>query len=109
MNLRTVALSVLSVVVLGMWTLTCVAARYDDIAAGVRALDPRTFEELTLVAAGTGGAYENPNRLGPALVVGSGERLALGTAAAAYKSAIIFAARAEKDKTSPDPSAVIWP
>jgi ribonuclease BN (tRNA processing enzyme) len=77
MNIRMLLFYVMAAVVIGFWGLTCVAYRYDEIAAGVRPLEPRQFDGLTLVTAGTGGAWENPLRLGPTLVVGVGERVAL--------------------------------
>lgn len=67
----------MALVAVASWGLTCVAYRYDEIAAGVRPLEVRQFEELTLVTAGTGGPWENPLRLGPTLAVGLGERVAL--------------------------------
>lgn len=77
MNLRAGMVVLLSIVAVGMWGLTCVAYQFDEVAAGVRPLDPKHYEALTIVTAGTGGAYENPNRLGPVVLVGSGERVAL--------------------------------
>jgi ribonuclease Z len=64
-------------VALGAWALTCVAWRFDDVAAGVRPLDPRSFERMTLVTVGTGGSYEDPNRRGPVTAVALGEDVAL--------------------------------
>lgn len=77
MNVRIFAFFLVVGAGIASWALTCVAWRADRIIAGVVPLDPRAFERLTLVTAGTGGAYENPNRLGPALVVGLGDRLAV--------------------------------
>jgi len=51
--------------------------RYQKLAQDVAWLDDRSFETLTLVTVGTGSAYENPNRLGPATAVGLGTRIAL--------------------------------
>jgi ribonuclease Z len=59
------------------WIATCAAWRADRVIAGVRPLDPASFERLTLVALGTGGGYENPDRRGPALAVGLGTEVVL--------------------------------
>jgi ribonuclease BN (tRNA processing enzyme) len=47
------------------------------VVAGVVPLDPRRFDGFALVAVGTGGARENPRRLGPATAVARGEGVAL--------------------------------
>ncbi|MBW2267832.1 MAG: hypothetical protein JRH16_04585 [Deltaproteobacteria bacterium] len=77
MNIRMLLFYLMAAVAIASWGLTCVAYRYDEIAAGVRPLDPKHFDALTLVTAGTGGPWENPLRLGPVLVVGVAERVAL--------------------------------
>lgn len=77
MNFRMFAFFLTLAVALGTWGLTCVAYRFDEVAGGVRPLEPRSFQTLTLLTAGTGGAWENPSRLGPTLAVGYGERIAL--------------------------------
>jgi len=59
------------------WFATCAAGRADKVMAGVVPLDPRRFEATTLIAVGTGGPYENPNRLGPALALAYGDQIAL--------------------------------
>lgn len=59
------------------WMLTCAAWRFDEIAAGVLPLEPRQFSRLTLVTLGTGGAYENHRRRGPATAVAIGSAIAL--------------------------------
>lgn len=61
------------IVGIASWALTCVAWRFDEVAAGVVPLDRRAFERLTLVNLGTGGTYEDQNRRGPATGVGLGE------------------------------------
>jgi len=68
---------------------------YDAAELNERAgpIDPRKFDSLTLVTAGTGSARENPNRLGPAMAIGWGERVVLvdagrATTAALRKSSI---------------------
>ena len=56
---------------------TCAAWRFDEVAAGVRPLDPRNFPNLTAVTVGTGGAYENPGRRGPATAIANGRDVIL--------------------------------
>ena len=65
-QIRVVGLLIALVVGIASWWLTCAAWRFDEIAAGVLPLEPREFERLTLVTLGTGGAYENHLRRGPA-------------------------------------------
>jgi ribonuclease Z len=59
------------------WMLTCAAWRFDQVAAGVRPLEPRRFERLTLITLGTGGAWENHQRRGPSTAVALGYRMLL--------------------------------
>jgi ribonuclease BN (tRNA processing enzyme) len=77
-------LSVLAV----MWALSFASKRLERVAAGVMPLEPRRFERLTAVAAGTGGTQENHLRLGPCLVVGLGEELLLVDAGRAAAEAL---------------------
>jgi ribonuclease BN (tRNA processing enzyme) len=74
---RLLALGVALAVALASWAATCAAWRADRVMAGTVPLDPRRFEAFTLVTLGTGGAFENPDRLGPATAVARGERVAL--------------------------------
>ena len=60
-----------------MWALSFASKRLEQVAAGSAPLEPRRFGALTLVAAGTGGTYENHLRLGPCIGVGLGETLVL--------------------------------
>lgn len=76
-QLRVAALILVVAVAVASWVLTCAAWRADRVMAGVVPLDPRHFASLTLVTLGTGGAVENPDRLGPATAVARGERVAL--------------------------------
>ena len=64
-----------------------------DLAERAGPIDPRKFDSLTLVTAGTGSVRENPNRLGPVMAVGWGEQVVLvdagrATTAALRKSSI---------------------
>ncbi len=63
--------------VIGSWYVTCQLWNYREIAAGVVWLDTREFEALTLVTVGTGSAYENPRRLGPATAIALGREVVL--------------------------------
>jgi ribonuclease BN (tRNA processing enzyme) len=76
-GLRIGVFVVLVAIVVGMWGATFVSKRVERVAAGIAALPPRDFEALSLVALGTGGPFENPWRLGPALAVGLGRELVL--------------------------------
>jgi len=47
------------------------------VAEGFVPIEERTWPQLTLIAVGTGGAYENPDRGGPATAVATGARVLL--------------------------------
>lgn len=76
-SVRLVVLALLAVIVAGMWGLSVVSDRLDRASAAVAALDPRSFDRFSLVTVGSGGSFENPMRLGPALGVALGQDLAL--------------------------------
>lgn len=76
-NARLVVLGVLALIVAAMWALTFVSERFERVASGVAALEPRRFEALSILVVGSGGTFENPHRLGPAVGVGRGETLLL--------------------------------
>ena len=76
-NFRLVGFVVALGVVAFCWALTCAAWRFDEVAEGVLPLEPRDFPRLTLLTLGTGGAYENPARRGPATAVALGGRVLL--------------------------------
>ncbi len=65
---------VLGVAIAG-WVLTCAAWRAEKVMAGVAPLEAREFPSLAIVTVGTGGAYENPRRLGPAIALALGRGL----------------------------------
>jgi ribonuclease BN (tRNA processing enzyme) len=75
MRFRVIGLLLALAVGIASWALTCAAWRFDQVAAGVLPLDPRDFPRLTLLTLGTGGAYENPARRGPATAVALGRRV----------------------------------
>ncbi len=77
MNVRRVALFAALGLLAAVWALAWLGSRLVEGAAGFVPIEPRNFETLTLVTAGTGGAWENPQRLGPVLAVGLGQRVAL--------------------------------
>ena len=76
-NFRLVGFVVGLGVVVACWALTCAAWRFDQVAEGVVPLEPRDFPRLALLMLGTGGAYENPARLGPVTAVAHGRRVLL--------------------------------
>jgi ribonuclease BN (tRNA processing enzyme) len=76
-SFRTAVLAGLVVVLVAMWVLSFASKRLERVASGVAALEPRRFEELTFVAVGTGGTFENHLRLGPSAAVGLGETVLL--------------------------------
>jgi ribonuclease Z len=74
---RLIGLLIALGVAIASWVLTCAAWRFDQVAEGVKPLEPRDFPRLTLLTLGTGGAYENPSRRGPATAVALDRRVAL--------------------------------
>ncbi len=75
--LRVVGFLLVLGVAAASWLVTCGTWRLQRVAEGVVPLDPRRFAELTIVTVGTGGAYENPDRGGPATAVALGEEVLL--------------------------------
>lgn len=76
-NLRLIGFGIAFAVAAASWALTCAAWQFDKVAAGVVPLDPREFARMTVVALGTAGAWEDPNRRGPAIAVGQGQEVVL--------------------------------
>ena len=72
---RVLALIVLAVVLFGGWLAAFVMWRAAEIGEIVGPVEPRDFERLTVVNVGTGGKYENPERLGPSTAIGLGEAI----------------------------------
>jgi len=87
-RLRVVGLVIALGIAALSWALTCSAWRYQKLVAEVAPLDAREFERLTLITLGTGGAYENPDRLGPSTAVGLGSRVMLVDAGRAVAEAL---------------------
>jgi ribonuclease BN (tRNA processing enzyme) len=74
---RILALALALVVVGVGWVATCVVWRAAEVGELVAPLEARRFSNLTLLAVGTGGAYENPERLGPSTGIGWQDSIAL--------------------------------
>jgi ribonuclease BN (tRNA processing enzyme) len=70
------------------WVLSLEASKLQTLTERVGVLEPRTFERLTVITAGTGAAQEDPERLGPVLVVGAGERTVVVDAGRAAAEAL---------------------
>jgi ribonuclease Z len=70
------------------WALTCGAWRLEREVERVGPLETRDFARLTVITAGTGGAYENPDRRGPATAIGFGEQIVLVDAGRAVADAL---------------------
>lgn len=77
MTLRLALFVLITALMVMLWASTCVMYRAAEIGELVETLPPRSFERLTVVAVGTGGPYENRERLGPAIGIGYGERVLL--------------------------------
>jgi len=77
MTSRLIAIAVMLCVLAGGWVAAFVIYRAAEIGELVAPIEPRSWDRLTLVAVGTGGSYENPERLGPCLGVGAGGRVVL--------------------------------
>ncbi len=76
-QLRLVGFFLVLGVAIASWMATCAAWRAERVMAGVAPLEAREFPSLTVVTVGTGGAYENPDRLGPAIALALGSEIAL--------------------------------
>jgi len=59
------------------WGTSYLTTRFKHISADLQWLEPRDFPGLAVITVGTGTEYENPHRLGPATLVGTGERAVL--------------------------------
>ena len=70
------------------WVFSCEAQRLQSLTQRVGILDPRHFDALTAVTAGTGAAQEDPDRLGPLVVIGAQDRAVLVDAGRAPAEAL---------------------
>lgn len=91
-QLRIIGLVVALFVVALSWIATCAAWQFDEVAAGFLPLPTRSFERFTLITLGTGGAYENPNRRGPATALAMGKQIWLVDAGRGVSDALRAAA-----------------
>lgn len=66
---RAMMLGVLFAVAAVGWIVTCASWQVEQVARGVRSFDVRRFDRLTAITVGTGGPYENQDRLGPTIGV----------------------------------------
>jgi ribonuclease Z len=74
---QVIMLGAIAIAVTTAWLATCGLSYYEDVASGIAYLENRSFDDLTLITVGTGGAYENPRRLGPSTAVGFRGHVAL--------------------------------
>ena len=63
--------------VISTWYVGCQLREYRRVAAAIAWIPPARFERLTAVTLGTGTAYENPRRAGPAVAIGWGDGVVL--------------------------------
>jgi ribonuclease Z len=76
-KLRVIAIVLALGIGLASWGTTYLTARFKRMAEDLQWLEPRSFDGLAIVTIGTGTAYENPSRLGPATLIGTGNRAVL--------------------------------
>lgn len=96
MNSRLIFLAFLVAMLTIGWIGSCVMWRAAEVGELVQPLKPRHFETLSVIAIGTGGPYENPERLGPSTAIGWGDHVLLvdagrGVAEALRKAQIAVA------------------
>jgi len=77
MNARLILYLILVAVMTVSWLSTCVIYRAAELGELLGPIEERDFRELTLVVVGSGGGYENPDRLGPCLAIGWGTNVLL--------------------------------
>ena len=74
---RVALIGLMAMIAVAGWVVTFGSWRYQQVAEGIAFLEDREFGNLALIAVGTGGARENPSRLGPCLAVGGGREILL--------------------------------
>jgi len=77
MTVRLILFVMLASIMTALWASTCVMWRAAEVGELVQTLEPRHFDRLTVLAVGTGGPYENRERLGPSTGIGYGDRVLL--------------------------------
>jgi len=75
LNVRLILYGVLALALAFSWGASLMIWRAAEMGDLVAPLDPRSFATLEVIAVGTGSAWENPERLGPCIAVGSGDTL----------------------------------
>ncbi len=85
---RAMLLGLMAMIAVLGWVVTIASWHLKEVSDGVRALEDRHFDALQLLAIGTGGAYENPDRLGPCIGVGFGDTVLLVDAGRATAEAL---------------------
>ncbi len=88
MGARLILFGIIVVFAAVSWVFSFEADRLQSLTQRVGVIDHRRFETLTIITAGTGAAQEDPERLGPAIAVGAGERLVLVDAGRAAAEAL---------------------
>ncbi len=76
-NLRLIVFAGLLLIVIVMWVMAYLSKEFEEVAGGIAALPAARFEQLTGVAVGTGGTFENHLRSGPAIAFGLGRDVIL--------------------------------
>ncbi len=69
-NLRLIVLGGMAMIVVVMWAMAWMSNRFEEVASGIAGLEAARFDQLSGVAVGTGGSFENHHRSGPAIAVG---------------------------------------
>lgn len=77
MNVRLILYGLVGAVLVASWLSSCVIYRAAEIGELVGPIEAREFSELTLISVGSGGGYENPERMGPSMAVGWGKQILL--------------------------------
>jgi ribonuclease BN (tRNA processing enzyme) len=77
MNARILVIAALAGILAVGWVAAFVIYRAAEIGELVSPLEPRAWDQLTVIAVGTGGGYENPERMGPCTGVAWANRVVL--------------------------------
>jgi ribonuclease Z len=77
MTARAMLLLVLALIVGVTWVFAIVSKRFEKVVSGIADLEPRSFENLTVITVGTGGTFENQWRMGPSTAVAMGDEVLL--------------------------------
>lgn len=75
MNVRIAIFALAGGALLFSWCASFMLWRAAERGDEIMQLEPREFAALEVIAVGTGGAFENPARLGPCIAVGAGKNL----------------------------------